>query len=212
MLTDKPTDPITSPPLATRPTPNILPPSEALALLNSAAAKHPPQTDTPHIHAGGESVEPVSLAVATETTQLYFGLQLGGLGLLLNDAIEKEIVNAFEVCEIPGSPRWFKGFFNLRSQVVPVFDLYDYLNLDRESSLFKSDYLLVIGQGDAVFALTVALLPQKIRISPQHQIDERPPYPEPLRRFCATSYRRNGLWCEWDVAGFIEYISRDFHA
>lgn len=210
MLTDKQTDPIASPPLATRPTPNILPPSEALALLNSSAAKHQPQTDTPHRNADNEPAEPVPLSA--EATQLYFGLRLGGLGLLLNDAIEKEIVNAFELCEIPGSPRWFKGFVNLRSQVVPVFDLYDYLSLDREASLFKSDYLLVIGQGDAVFAITVALLPQKLRFSPQQQIDERPPYPEPLRSFCATSYRRNGLWCEWDITGFIEHISRDFHS
>jgi len=182
----------------------MLPPSQALALLNKNANSSANDTDT-------QDGVATSTLSSSDSSLLYFGLQLGGLGLLLNDSLDKEIVSEHEICEIPDSPQWFKGYINLRSQVVPVFDLYDYLNLKKESSFFKSEYLLIIGRSDSIFAISVTTMPQKISINKQNQINEPPPYPEAIKQCCSTSYRQNGLWSEWDIERFISQLSHKYH-
>jgi len=175
----------------------MLPPSQALALLNE---------HTNDISVKNESA--INTLSSSEDSQLYFGLQLGGLGLLLDDSLEKEIVSEHDVCEIPNTPHWFTGFINLRSQVVPVFDLYNYLNLKKETSLFKSEYLLIIGQGDSIFAIAVASMPQKVSMDKRNQINESPPYPDVIKECCGISYKQNGLWSEWDIEHFMRSICK----
>ncbi len=188
----------------------LLPPLEALRILS-------------------ESAEQVARYSSEETgpaaTQFaYFGIKLGGLGLLLDTDKQKEIISAEGISAVPGTPGWLAGFVNLRSLVIPVFDVARYLGLQPEENDNKgratgSKHLLVIGdqrygndQANDTFALITETLPAKVTFEEAHILPTPPPWPGRLKPFCGRTFKHSGVWCEWDVEGFVDMMCLPFHS
>ena len=175
----------------------LVSPTEALALLNTETTEN--VVDSPQ--------DLDESAQEDSSLRTFFGINLGAIGLLLDEGVDKEMVDNLECCPVPNSPSWLKGFTNVRGQITPVFDLNDFLQLDQEKSdQLEGEYLLVIGKGVSSFAINLTDFPEKLALGEQQHNSNTDVVPKVLQPHVRQVYFQDRLWCEWDYLGFMTML------
>ncbi len=135
--------------------------------------------------------------------QVRFGFQVGDLGLLIPLGMRSELVEQSKIYPLPNMPAWFRGLFNLRGNLVPVFDLKTLLGLSQSEK--ESAYLLVLGTGAASIGLWVDTLPQALELG--KPLQQFPPLPGQLGDYNRAVYGgEEMLWIDLDFDPFFRML------
>jgi chemotaxis signal transduction protein len=143
---------------------------------------------------------------STTITVRRLGFYIGKLGLLIAQHATSELTDMLPICPIPFTAPWLQGLINLRGNLVPVFDLNIFLQLEKPT--VKKNMLLILGQGDAAGALLIYQLPLHLTFTEADKLETLPPLPASLKPFVSSGYEKNGeIWFNFDHLGFFASLA-----
>ena len=99
----------------------------------------------------------------------YHGYRVGDLCLLARYGVASQLSEMLPIFRLPGVPAGFKGLVNLHGNVIPVFDLTNWLGGNWKGvahDLARKPMLLVLGTGSESVAVIVDGLPVRKRFLP----------------------------------------------
>ena len=133
--------------------------------------------------------------------RIRYGFRVGALALLVKPRTASEVIGMPPITPIPKGPPWLLGMINLRSDLVPVFDLALICTLERNRS-GASRRILVLDKGEDAVALLIDQLPTALpRLSPLQQL---PSLPTALRGAVTAGYAAgDDIWLEFDHQSFF---------
>ncbi len=147
----------------------------------------------------------VTASIATaERQRARYGFRVGGIGLLVGQDTVSEVMEQTPVYPLPNTPSWMLGLVNLRGNLVPVFDLKRFLELEDGADLEKRR-LLILDQSDKAVGVLIDGLPRVANTS--HTLLRLPPLPAVLQAHVAKAYVQDNLvWLEFDHQGFFRAL------
>jgi twitching motility protein PilI len=138
--------------------------------------------------------------VARPAVALRRGLRVGNFNLLVAHDSGGELLDAPRLYPLPLAPPWCRGLLNLRGQLVPAFDLHQYLGV--ASLRTRGQWWLVLGRAGDALAICVDALPQSLSV--EHPLPAQALVPDALRTYVACGYRiADELWLEFDYRKFF---------
>ncbi len=183
----------------------LLTPSEALAVLQKLD--------------GAEAQDDVEVS-----SSHWFGLPLSrleqsgaSLGLLIREDCNKELIEEPAICQVPFTPSWLTGFTNVRGQITPVVNPYDFFCLDdvgshatreRGARQAPSSYILYFDHEGDSFAISVQHLPRKFTVTSNQVMSHPPGLTTDLRACVDSCYHHEGIWCEWNLTKFKRRLTQ----
>lgn len=139
-----------------------------------------------------------------ERQRARYGFRTGGIGLLIGQDTTSEILEQALVYPLPNSPSWFLGLVNLRGNLVPIFDVKQFLELESGGSREKRR-LLILDQGDKAAGIFIDGLPQVAMTN--HALSRPPPLPAALQPHIVKAYAQDDIiWLELDHQSFFQVI------
>ena len=133
--------------------------------------------------------------------QVRYGFRVGSLNFLIKPRVGSEVIAMMPIAMIPNSPPWLLGMINLRSNLVPVFDLAMICALDRQHDE-QGRWILVFDKGEGAVALLIDGQPQAL--SQMTQLSHLPSLPTALRGAVTGGFTVDqDLWLEFDHQAFF---------
>jgi twitching motility protein PilI len=144
------------------------------------------------------------LAASVEEKHARYGFRISTLGLLIKTGCSSEVLHKPDIWDLPGSSPWLLGLVNLRSNLVPVFDLRQLFSLPpRDTTL--AQLVLVLGQGDRAAGLLIDDFPKPL--FEMNSLPVLPQLPEELQAHVRGSFiNGDGVWLEFDHESFFENL------
>jgi twitching motility protein PilI len=139
--------------------------------------------------------------VKSPKRDVRYGFRVGALNFLIPPGVGSEVIAMVPIAVIPNSPPWLLGMINLRSNLVPVFDLAMICALDRGDDE-GGQWILVLDKGDDAVALVINGQPMALsQLSP---LSHLPSLPTALRGAVLGGYTvGQELWLEFDHQSFF---------
>jgi twitching motility protein PilI len=110
-----------------------------------------------------------------------------------------------DIWDMPGSSPWLLGLINLRSNLVPVFDLRQFFGLPARET--AAQVVLVFDQGDKAAGLLIDDFPKPL--FEMGALPVLPQLPEELQAHVRSAYvKGEGVWLEFDHESFFEDLVR----
>lgn len=139
-----------------------------------------------------------------ERQRTRYGFRVGSIGLLVGQDTVSEVVEQTAVYPLPNTPSWLVGLANLRGNLVPVFDVKQFLELEDGNNQGKRR-LLILDRGDKTVGVLIDGLPQTAVT--RHVLSRLPPLPATLRTHVAKAYAHDDLiWLEFDHQSFFRAL------
>ncbi len=132
----------------------------------------------------------------------FHGFVIGEIGLLLPKEEISEVLESINSCRLPNTSAVLYGMANLRGKIVPLFDLHRLLGVEPAPQRM----FLVIGDGGDAAGVLLDRLPRRVVIAATDKLPMIPPLPPSLRPFARGAYDVDGVWLDWDLAGFFESL------
>ncbi len=132
----------------------------------------------------------------------FHGFVIGEIGLLLPKEKISEVLESINSCRLPNTSAVLYGMANLRGKIVPLFDLHRLLGIEPA----QQRMFLVIGDGGNAVGVLLDQLPRRVVIAAPDKLPIIPPLPPALRPFARGAYDAQGVWLDWDLAGFFESL------
>lgn len=138
-----------------------------------------------------------------ENQRVRYGFRIGDLGLLIGVDTVSEVLENIPIFSIPRTPEWLSGLLNLRGNLVPVFDLKSFFQLQHE--FHQKRHVLVLDRGDTTVGTLIEGLPQGVAAT--RQLSRLPPLPSALQAYTSLAYvNEDAVWLEFDHKGFFQSI------
>lgn len=135
-----------------------------------------------------------------------YGFQVGYLNLLIGAGIRSELVKKSSIYPLPNTADWFQGLINLRGSLVPVFDIYQILDIEQDKRL--QSHLLILDVDQQAVAVSIRQLPtilQDIRPLPA-----MPTVPDILIESVGNAYSGDHTtWLEFDHNIFFSQLAQN---
>jgi len=152
-----------------------------------------------------ESIED-SVAESMVFEQIRYGFELGAIGLLTPIGVACEVMSIPRIYPLPNASTSLLGLINMRSNLVPVFDLVELLNIrgasDSETTTQSDSNLFVIGSGEKAVALIIKGLPQTVLTEIQET--ELPPIVDDAKKFVINAYNyQQRIWIDLDLEAYL---------
>ena len=147
------------------------------------------------------------VVVATEEEKLArYGFRVSTLGFLIKTGCTSEVLHKPDIWDLPGSSPWLLGLINLRSNLVPVFDLRQLFDLPpREVAAMQ--LVLVFDQGDKAAGLLIDDYPKPL--ADLSSFPGLPQLPDELQPHVRGGYvKGDSFWLEFDHESFFEDLVR----
>jgi len=133
--------------------------------------------------------------------QVRYGFRVGSLSFLIKPRVGCEVIAMMPIAMIPNGPPWLLGMINLRSNLVPVFDLAMLCALDRQDG-GQGRWILVFDAGEDAVALVIDGQPEAL--SQMSPLSHLPSLPTALRGAVAGGFAAGrDLWLEFDHQAFF---------
>ena len=143
--------------------------------------------------------------VAVERRRARYGFRIGDIGLLINQDTTSEVLERWVVYPLPNVPSWFLGVINLRGNLVPIFDVKHFLQL--EENIREKHWLLILDRGENAVGLLIDGLPQAVTI--QQTLSRLPPLPAMLGSHVTKAHVQEGrIWLEFTHHDFFKALSQ----
>ncbi len=138
--------------------------------------------------------------------QVRYGFRVASLNLLIKPRIGTEVIAMMPIAMIPNGPPWLLGMINLRSNLVPVFDLAMICGLERRHA-GRERWILIFDKGESAVALVVDGHPQAL--SQMSAVSYLPSLPTALRGAVAGGFTvEEELWIEFDHQAFFSALNQ----
>ncbi len=148
----------------------------------------------------------MAVAAATEETRVRYGFRISALSFLIKTRCASEVLHMPAIWNLPGSPPWLLGLVNLRSNLVPVFDLRQLFGL-RPCDDAAAQRVLVFDQGDKAVGLLIDDFPKPL--FDMSSLPSLPQLPEELQAHVRGGYvKDDSVWLEFDHETFFEELAR----
>jgi twitching motility protein PilI len=161
---------------------------------------------------------------ADSSSHARYGIDIGGVSLLIPQFGGSEVIMQPPVFQIPNTSDFFRGVCNIRGNIVPVYDFFKAFNLSRnfrqgiDSQAIplherrnegRQQRILILGTGEQSVGLVINTLPQAIEIfSSTNRISELQPLPDRLAEFVVGGYVVDDVhWHELDFMKMIRVLS-----
>ncbi|MGB0128910.1 MAG: chemotaxis protein CheW [Rhodocyclaceae bacterium] len=137
--------------------------------------------------------------------EVRYGFRVGSLNFLIWPHTGSEVIAMAPIATIPNSSPWLLGMINLRSNLVPVFDLAMLCALNGTGDP-ASRWILVLEKGDKAVGLIINGVPKQLsQLSPVHHL---PSIPTILRGAVSAGYMGDDvLWLEFDHRTFFSALN-----
>lgn len=126
---------------------------------------------------------------------------LNKIGFILPESTVSEFIERPSYTYIPKMPSIVEGLCNVRGNLVPVFNLHKYFNVDDN---VKSRYLLVIGEGENAVGVLLDELPYLLEEENLEQLNNIPQLPKKLENYTSKAYYMGDKI-------LVEYNHQDFY-
>jgi twitching motility protein PilI len=144
------------------------------------------------------------LSAAVEEKRARYGFRVSTLGFLIKTGCNSEVLFKPDIWDLPGSDPWLLGLVNLRSNLVPVFDLRQLFGLPPRDSA-AGQLVLVLDQGDKAAGLLIDDFPKPL--SDMSSFPGLPQLPEELQAHVRGGYiKGESVWLEFDHESFFENL------
>lgn len=151
------------------------------------------------------------VSVESTRTQMHdkYALSINGMGILIDSAANCKVAKITRVNRLVNAPHWLVGLSNMEGAIVPLLAFSRFFKL-LEAEERRSEFALLIGEGDETLGICLDQLPQRVQFSKEQQ---RPPPPisESLAPYISCSYQSNGrndIWLELDIAKLLTRLSQ----
>jgi len=152
---------------------------------------------------------PVSLAESAPTAApreaaIRRGFRMGGTGFATEPNLLMELLESPPIFPIPNTPFACLGLINLRSALVPVFDVRDQVGVAQG----RVRWVLVLGRGDEAAGLVVDDLPIQLNLAEAMRM-ERLPHLHPLiaPHVRAGFHMGDSFYFELNQRGFLQTLA-----
>ncbi len=166
----------------------------------------------PTLHAGGDLlVIPLdggdALDNKEDLTLKLYGFCLGEIGFLLESDIRREVVEDVPVTPIPLMPDYVLGLSNIRGNLVPVYDLYDELGVERINQDNQKKRILFLGENEEMFGISIQDLLVSLQFNDFDLIEKPPLVHEKINNCFKFCYRKDdNYWFGIDYQALIESL------
>ncbi len=126
-----------------------------------------------------------------------------------------QIMDIPDVYPVPNAPPWFLGVSNVHGRTIPVFDLKNYFNVDRQvinknqvlnKKQTAQSMLFIIGHGVDVAGLVIEGIPQRLDIAETDRVLDYSITTE-LQSYINEVYSlENKVWYDLDCLNFLDAI------
>lgn len=145
-------------------------------------------------------------AAAPHGGMARYGYLAAGLRLLVKPAIRSEVIAAPTVWPIPNGPGWLSGVLNLRSHLIPVFDLDRIFGMT--PAKYRKPMTLVLGQGETAVGFGIEGHPAALRNLKEAAVPAT--LPSQLASHVPAAWMaEEALWLEFDHEGLFESIAAE---
>ncbi|QTD45414.1 chemotaxis protein CheW [Ottowia testudinis] len=132
--------------------------------------------------AGSTALDRSALRAGIAAGEQRQGFRIGGLCLMMGYQDGSQLTDIPELYYLPNAPTWFMGMANLNGNMVPVFDLADYLGLERSARAVTNPdpaalagapakrMLLVLAHGPNATGVVIDAMPERLHLSGQQQV------------------------------------------
>ncbi len=147
----------------------------------------------------------MALAAVVEEKRARYGFRVSTLGFLIKTGCTSEVLVKPDIWDLPGSSPWVVGLVNLRSNLVPVFDLRQLFGLPPEVA--AAQLVLVFDQGDKAAGLLIDDFPKPLL--DMSFLPGLPQLPADLQAHVRGGYMKGDtVWLEFDHESFFENLVR----
>ena len=123
----------------------------------------------------------------------------------MDKKLASEIVKGMSICAIPNTPLWFSGVVNIRSNLIPIFDLHAVFKEGEQADLQSP--ILVIGKRSEAVGILIEAPPRPLGILETSTLPAS--IPLSLEKYIDNTYIDNGLTClEINFVGFFSALSK----
>jgi twitching motility protein PilI len=145
------------------------------------------------------------VVVAIEQEKLTrYGFRISTLGFLIQHGCISEVLHKPDIWDLPGSSSWLMGLINLRSNLVPVFDLSQLFDLPPRDA-GATQLVLVIDQGDKAVGMLIDDYPEPL--FDMSFFSDLPQMPGELQAHLRGGYTKgDSVWLEFDHESFFENL------
>jgi twitching motility protein PilI len=151
-------------------------------------------------------ISPAVSPNAVQGVQRY-GFRIGPLGLLFPEHCPGEIVVNPEIRPIPHTQNWMPGVMALRSNLIPVFDLYALL-LQAPADLNKP-MVLVLDQGKQALGFVLQASPQWLTGLIETPVADVP-VPDLIAAQISKAYRQQEtVWLAFNKTDFFTFLAEN---
>jgi chemotaxis signal transduction protein len=134
-----------------------------------------------------------------------YGFRVGALNLLIKPRTGSEVFKFLPPAAVPNAPPWLLGMINLRSHLVPVFDLKLVCALPQEQSPAQPT-ILVLDKGEHAAGLVIEGFP--VPLWGMEPIPHLPQLPTALLGHVPAGHLRAGeVWLELDHESFFASLA-----
>lgn len=146
------------------------------------------------------------LAAAAEEKLGRYGFRIATLGFLIKPGCSSEVLHLPDIWDLPGSAPWLLGLVNLRSNLVPIFDLRQLFDLPpRNASV--APLVLIFDQGEKAVGLLIDDFPKPL--FEMSHLPGLPQLPTELQTHVRGGYiKDDSVWLEFDHETFFEQLAR----
>lgn len=150
--------------------------------------------------------EGMVVAAAAEEKRGRYGFKISTLNFLIKPGCASEVLRAPDIWDLPGSVPWLLGLVNLRSNLVPVFDLRREFGLPMDS-VADTHLVLVFDQGEKAVGLLINDFPKPL--FDMTHLPALPQLPAELQAHVRGGYMKDdNVWLEFDHESFFEELAR----
>ena len=154
-------------------------------------------------------------ALAAGDTQSRQGVRIGDAGIMLAYEDSSELTEVPDLYYLPNAPAWVKGLANLHGNLVPVFDVAQYLDVQKTGDQAmpglgggSKPMLLVLGHGAGAAGVVIDGIPQRL-IPTEKQKTDTDTAPALLLPHIRGAYFINEqLWFDLDCSSLLNMLEQ----
>ena len=146
----------------------------------------------------------VLAAAPAKEKHARYGFRVSTLSFLIKSGCSSEVLHKPAIWNLPGSPPWLLGLVNLRSTLVPVFDLRQLFGLPSRDGA-ATQLVQVFDQGDKAVGMLIDDFPKPL--FDLKSFPGLPQLPEELQAHVRGGYiKDDSVWLEFDHETFFEAL------
>lgn len=158
---------------------------------------------------GASGLSPSTVADDAHSRQ---GVRIGDVGVMLTYEDSSELTDMPELYYLPNAPVWVKGLANLHGNLVPVFDIAQYLGVQSSDQSAgrvagaRKPMLLVLGHGADAAGVVIEGIPQRLVPTPLQQTDVDTAPALLMPHIQGAYFINDHLWFDLDCSSLLNML------